>query len=254
MVDGVTQTPSLKQITSIPTDIFNKINVGTAIIRAEEKAFKKLKGRVTSLSAFIPEATQDPVLIFIRNKIDKASSLILLLLNAISKFARTIKTVISDLMEPVINFVKKTLNEERTKITDREIERQRVLLENKTNLDGKIMSTMFGIAARLFWTGATWTNPAGTKFIVLNIGKFSPTMRALNENGSQGYGDELAKGFNSQLQKMSGLAVPLPSTGIVPFSWKGYVPIKATLPTTPAPGSLFDDFDTGGNLPATTFL
>jgi hypothetical protein len=232
LVSGVVQNPSLNDILNLPVDVFNKINAGTAIIRAEQKAFRQLRGRVANLSSFIPQTTQDPVLIFVRDKINKASSIVLLLLNVIAKFARLIGRVISELMKPVVDFVRKTLNDEREKITDQEIERQRVLLENKTNLDGRIVSAMFGLAGRLFWTGATWSNPVGTKFLVINVGRFSPTMKALNENGSQGYGDELAKGFDNQLLKMTGLAIPQPSLGIPPFSWKGYVSIKGTLPTT----------------------
>ena len=253
MASGVVQNPSLKDIVNIPADIFNKINVGTAIVRAEQKAFRQLRGRVKNLSSFIPEATQDPVLIFVREKIDKVSSIVLLLLNVVAKFARAVSNFIGELMKPVIDFVKRTLSEEKNRITEEEIERQRQLIESKINLDGKIMSTMFGVAARLFWTGATWTNSAGTKFVVLNIGRFSPTMKALTVNGSQGYAEELAKGFNNQLAKMTGLAIPQISLGIVPFTWTGYVPLKSPPPTSAGPGSL-DDFDTGGNLPATTFL
>jgi hypothetical protein len=232
MVTGATKNPSLTTIAKIPVDIFHQIDVATAIIRAEQKAFKRFRGRIANLSGFIPQATQDPVLIYIRSKINKASSIVLLLIDGIAKFVKKIVEFISGLMKPITDFIKKTLSEETEKIKAKEIERQKALIESRTNLDGRVMAAMFGLAGRLLWTGATWTNPAGTRFVVANVGRFSPVMKALNQNGSQGYGEELAKGFNNQLQKMAGLAIPLPSTGIVPFSWKGYVPIQGTFPTT----------------------
>ena len=234
ILSGAYKSPDLITLSKLPDQIFGQIDIATALYRAEKKSLAKLRAKVSSLSSFIPAKTQDPGLKFIRRQLNTASSFVLLILNAIRNFFKKIVEFIETLMKPVTDFLKRTLTAEAEKIKDRETERVNALLVRKTNLEGRAMSFMFGLAARLFWTGATWSNPVGTRFVVLNIGRFSPTMKATSENGSQGYGEELAKAFNTQLKKMRGMIVPLPSTGIVPFGFKGYLPKQVPPPIPPS--------------------
>jgi hypothetical protein len=230
VIEGTQETPSISQIATIPLDVFNQTNIATAFVRAEKKAFARLQKRVGNISQFIPQNTSDPILLFVKRSLDKASSILLFLLKVVAKAFKAIADFLSKLIRPISDFVKKTISRETEKLEDEAARRANALLERKTNVDGRVMSLMFGLASRLFWTGTTWSNSAGTRFVVLNVGKFNPIMKASNENGSQGYGDELAAGLNNQLKNMSGLVIPLPAYGIVPFTFRGYVPLQGEPP------------------------
>ncbi len=91
------------------------------------------------------------------------------------------------------------------------------------------MSVMFGLAARLFWTGLSWTNPVGTRFLTTNIGRFTP-IKGQMVGGADAYATEVAKGFGKQLKDMSGLYIPKPDLLILPLSFKGYLPPPAVGP------------------------
>ena len=83
------------------------------------------------------------------------------------------------------------------------------------------MSAALGLAARLFWTGATWQGPTGCTHITFSIGPFKP-IKAVTEDGVVGFVREIANSFNLQLKTMSGLVVPPPNTLIVPIPFIGY--------------------------------
>ncbi len=93
--------------------------------------------------------------------------------------------------------------------------------ERAVNVDAKVMSIAMGLAARLFWTGATWQGNTGTNHLTLNIGPFKP-MKALPEDGVTGLVNELGKNFENQVAAMSGLIIPPANTGIVPIPFQGY--------------------------------
>ena len=95
------------------------------------------------------------------------------------------------------------------------------LKDKLVNIDAKAMGVMFGLAARLFWTGATWTNPVGTTFTVFTIGPFKP-IKGLPKDGAAGIAREIGNSFKLQLLPMTGLATPLPANAIPPFPFVGY--------------------------------
>jgi hypothetical protein len=116
---------------------------------------------------------------------------------------------------------KKKIKEKLEKIkANHELELQRIK-ERAINVDAKVMSIAMGLAARLFWTGATWQGNTGTNHITLTIGPFKP-LKALPEDGVTGLVEELGKSFENQLVAMSGLVIPPANTGIVPIPFQGY--------------------------------
>ena len=240
ILEGVRADPSITTIANIPPTLFGQINIVTSIIAAERRAFLKLRNKIKNLGSFIPPKTTDPGLLFIRGALRKTSSIILLIFNGVSKFFKTLVSFMEKIMDPVFDFVRRVFGEQKDKIVEQERERINTLIERKTNLEGRVMSLMFGLAARLFWTGITWQNAVGTRFLVLNVGSFRPQMKSTSENGAQGYGEELAKGFNNQLRNMTGLVIPVPSTGIVPFTFKGYLPLQAQPPQSLTPAEVPD--------------
>lgn len=223
ILDGAAGSPSIQQIAAIPGQLKTQGDIAYSIITAEKAAFKRLRVKAKGLSSFIPQDTRDPGLLYIRQKLTRVSDIILPILDTISMFFKKIVEFIEELLDPVIAYLKGEAANQKEKLEADVATYAKAKIDSKINIDGKIMTFVFGLASRLFWTGNSWTNQYGTKFIVTNIGNFYPPMEALNENGAQGYAEELAEGFDSQLSRMSGIAIPQPSTGIVPFTWRGYL-------------------------------
>ena len=88
-------------------------------------------------------------------------------------------------------------------------------------LDMAAASALFGLAARLFWTGATWVGSSGSTHLVFNIGLFKK-IEANIEDGASGLIKGMAKGFEAQLTAMLGLITPPANTGIPPIPFSGY--------------------------------
>ena len=223
ILDGARSTPTLQELAAIPGQLKAQGDAIFSIIRAERASFRRLRVKAEGLSSFIPQDTRDPGLLFIRQQLRKVSDLILPILNAIGMFFRKIVEFIEELLDPVISYVRDEVRAQEEKVQADVATYAQAKIDSKLNIDAKIMTFIFGLAGRLFWTGNSWTNQYGTKFIVTSVGKFYPQMQALSENGAQGYAEELGEGFNRQLERMSGIAIPQPSTGIPPFTWTGYL-------------------------------
>lgn len=223
ILSGARSTPTLQELAAIPGQLKSQGDLLYSIIRAEKSAFKRLRVKAEGLSSFIPRDTRDPGLLFLRRKLTQASDLILTILDAIGLFFKKIVEFIEELLDPVIAYLKGEVEKQKEKLQAEAASYAKAKADSKINLDAKIMTFIFGLAGRLFWTGNSWTNQYGTKFVVTNVGKFYPQMQALTENGAQGYAEEMGEGFNRQLERMSGVAIPQISTGIAPFTWHGYL-------------------------------
>jgi len=223
ILDGARSKPTLQELAAIPGQLKAQGDLAYSIIRAEKAAFKRLRVKAAGLGSFIPQDTRDPGLLYLRYKLSKVSDLILPIIDGIGLFFKKIVELIEDLLDPVIAYIKGEAAKQKEKLEQDVAAYAKAKADSRINLDAKIMSFIFGLAGRLFWTGISWTNQYGTKFIVTNVGRFYPQMQALSENGAQGYAEELGEGFNRQLERMSGIAIPPLSTGIAPFTWRGYL-------------------------------
>lgn len=223
ILDGAQSSPNLQELAAIPGQLKTQGDAMYAILNAEKVAFKKLRVKAAGLGDFIPRDTKDSGLLYIRYQLSRASDLILPILDAISMFFKKIMDFIGELLDPVVAYIKEEVKERQEKLQADAATFAKTKADSKINIDAKIMTFVFGLAGRLFWTGNSWTNQYGTKFIVTSVGSFYPPMEALNENGAQGYAEEMGEGFNHQLERMSGIAIPPLSTGIVPFTWHGYL-------------------------------
>lgn len=223
ILDGARSAPTLQELAAIPGQLKAQGDALYSIIRAEKASFKRLRVKAAGLGSFIPQDTKDPGLLYVRYKLSRVSDLILPILDAIGMFFRKIVELIEDILDPVIAYVRGESARQKEKIEQDVASYAKAQADSRINIDAKIMSFIFGLAGRLFWTGISWTNQYGTRFVVSNVGKFYPQMSALSENGAQGYAEELGEGFNRQLERMSGIAIPPLSTGIAPFTWRGYL-------------------------------
>ena len=222
ILEGAAATPSIQQLAAIPGQLKAQGDLVYSIIRAEKAAFKNLRVKAQGLGNFIPRDTRDPGLIYIKSKLTKVSDLIVPILDAISLFFKKIVELIEEMLDPVTSYIKGEVEEQKEKLQADVITYSKAKVDARVNIDAKIMTFVFGLASRLFWTGNSWSNQYGTKFIVTNVGSFYPPMEALNENGAKGYATELGDGFAHQLDRMSGIAIPPLSTGIPPFTWNSY--------------------------------
>lgn len=135
----------------------------------------------------------------------------------VNKFFSWVKKFVKDLLEPL----KTKIEEKRKRLEERAKREAKLIKERNVNTDAIVMTTVFGLAARAFWTGATWVGPTGTQHVALNIGRFTK-MEAKTEDGASGMIREMAKGFEAQLNNMVGLIVPPIPTAIPPISFRGY--------------------------------
>lgn len=227
---------TIKDIIAFPVKGLYQANTMIAIVKAEKKQFLRLRRKATALSGFIPRDTSDPFLLKVKYGLDKASSLLVWLLDWLMKAFKGVFQFIIDQVKDIAYWLKDQVQDLRDKIEEEAKQKIKDETTRKLNLEGRIASLMFGLASRLLWTGANWTNAPGTRFVAINIGKFAPTMVMTNVGGAQSYAEGLANGFNNQLKLMSGLVVPLPSYGIPPFPFTGYLPAKTVPPALEPPG------------------
>jgi hypothetical protein len=239
MIQGDTPV-TVTNILKFPINALYRANTMTAIVKAEKKYFARLRRKAGALSAFIPPDTTDPVLKKIKYGLNKASSLLVWLIDWLMKAFRAILQFVFNLVKDVALWIKDQVNDIKEKVQEDVQDKLRKEANRKLNLEGRIASIMFGTAARLLWTGANWTNIPGTRFVTINIGKFTPTMVMSNAGGAQSFAENLANGFNNQLKLMTGLVIPLPSYGIPPFPFSGYLQAKTLPPDLPPPGPPVD--------------
>ena len=132
------------------------------------------------------------------------------------------ETFVREQIEKLIAHIKKVI--ERTIEKNRVVheEKLKANIKKKVNLDLIGQTIAINLAVQLFWIGSSWQNSVGTSFTTLSI----PPFPLLKVNGTvDGQVDvirELAQNLENQLPNIAGLCIPLPATGIPPFSFKGY--------------------------------
>lgn len=158
----------------------------------------------------------------ISQSLNKQQSFVLLLVRLLvklfKKFIAWIKKNVNSFLKRVEKYLKSKIKKEQTQ-SEKELRRR---ARDRANKDAPLMTMVFGLAARLFWTGATWIGPTQSVHTVLSIGSFAPKMKALTENGASAFVRELAVGFENQLIAMQGVVTPPAITGIPPIQFVGY--------------------------------
>lgn len=224
IITGAAQPLNLQTIAKLPSELRTQANLAYALVKAETNAFKALQGKAKRIGSFIPKGTRDPVLRFVRAELQLGPGhFFTAVLKAIEGFVKRFTDFLAKLLNPALEFLKLKSKEVRENIQSEAVIAANAKIESEVNLDSRIMSFIFGLAAKVFWTGISWTNPVGTKFIVTNVGRFAPVMSALITGTEKTFAEEMAWGFDTQLSKMSGIAIPAPATGIPPFRWQGYM-------------------------------
>lgn len=218
---------TLNDYVNVPLALTEFLNINTSLMKGESLYLKKFKTKIANIQDEIPETTQDPILKFFRDKILKrAGSVVQLFIDLFARGVRFLRRFLKrTIVDPILKTVKQWVDQFKEKQEQRAQENleRRLDKEARRKLDAKLMSSTFGLAARLFWTGFSWKNPVGTTFTVLNIGPFRDII-AEELGSAQGFSEQVGYGFVNQLgSNVRGLAIPNPSTGIPPFTWTGYL-------------------------------
>lgn len=169
----------------------------------------------------ITNAKINSTLLKLKTILKKEDSFVLYALEIVNNFIKDFINLIGNVLSPAVDSISKFIKEKIIK-ENRLYEQLKAQTQKKlVNLDALAMSTAFGLAARLFWTGATWFGPTGVNHVVFNIGLFKPIKARMNDGASK-YVRELAKSYEKQLQIMNGLVIPPPNTLIPPIPFVGY--------------------------------
>lgn len=204
----------------------NDIRVVNVLLALERKYLQKSRQIVkqtVSLAEELKVTKFYPTLLKIKNCLEKNQSFIVLALNLLKKELKKFTAFVTKKIKEAFEEVRKRLQEFRERVQKQQEERVKVIAKREAvvKADALAASIIFGLAARLFWTGATWVGPTGSNHVVFNIGQFLK-IDATIEDGASGFVKQMARGFEAQLTQMSGLIIPPPPTGITPIPFSGY--------------------------------
>lgn len=199
----------------------------TALQQAESKYTKRFLQLISQFEALKNNPSEldsnNSVFKQFFEDVKKNGSIVLTLIKYVKKYViEPSRRYIKEHVQKVVEKIKKKVKQETNKFKERTKVQRQKLKDKLVNVDAIAMSVMFNVATRLFWTGATWTNPAGTTFIVLNIGTFRK-IKALPKDGAAGIAREMGLNFKTQLSVATGQVIPNPATGIPPFPFVGYI-------------------------------
>ncbi len=152
----------------------------------------------------------------------KQSSLVLALVKLVGKLITKLMQWLKTQVGKLLSTLKTALQNKLAKRSKQARKDAAQRVKRKPNKDALGMTIALGIAARAFWTGATWQGPTQSMHTTALIGTFSPTMKAQTEGGASNMFKEMARGFEMQLASMQGFVIPLANTGIAPIPFSGY--------------------------------
>ena len=210
-------------VETIALGVLQDIRIGTKIVELEKKYLRKAKETVkTACDIKELEGTSfGATLEKIKNSLQKNQSFILLGIDLLKKEFQKLITFIKKKVSEVMLHIKNKIKEKKNKQQESAKKEAKNTKDRKVNTDAAIMSVMFGLAARLFWTGATWIGPTGSNHVVITIGSFR-RIKAKSTDGASAMVREMAKSFERQLIGMKGFVNPPAATGIPPLSFNGY--------------------------------
>jgi hypothetical protein len=169
----------------------------------------------------IKNAGVNNTLLSFKKALSKEDSFILFALEVFKTYLKEFSTLVQNKLKDILESLELKIQQQILK-NNKLYERLKLTVQQKlVNLDALAMSAVFGLAARLFWTGATWVGPTGVNHVVFSIGFFKPIKARMNDGGSAMI-KQIANSYQKQLQLMNGLAIPPPNLLIPPIPFVGY--------------------------------
>ena len=208
---------------SLGGTVLQDISVTNTLLNLERKYLQKSR-QIIKTMCDVKQLKNEKILSklnYIKNQLDKNQSFLLIAFAYLKKQLTMFAQFIAKKVRAAAKKILDKLNSKKEK-KQKQIEKDlKKMVENKINPDAIAMSVMFGLAARAYWTGATWVGPTGSTHLTLNIGLFK-IIKAKTEDGASGMIKEVANSFEKQLQSMFGFITPPLNTAIIPISFNGY--------------------------------
>jgi len=209
---------------SLSLGVLDDISTQTQLLHLERKYLVRSREAIKKLCSIkrLQGTKVGKKLVKIKTYLDKNQSFILPALKLLAVelkrfFVFVYEKVIKRALEPIKRIIQRQKERLKARV---QLELDKIK-EKAVNIDAPIMSFTMALAARIFWTGATWQGPTGSTHLVLNIGEFKP-IKAKSTDGASAMIREMAEGFELQLQTMFGLITPPANTGIPPIPFNGY--------------------------------
>lgn len=210
-------------VESLSLDVLQDVHVITKLVELEKKYLRKSR-EVIKTACDIKELEGSKfgsTLLKIKNCLQKNQSFIQLGIDLLKKEFQKLIAFIKKKVSEIIKNIKNKIKEKKAKQQQnikKEVKNEK---DRKVNADAAIMSVVFGLATRLFWTGAQWIGPTGSNHLVITIGSFK-RIKAKSTDGASAMVREIARSFERQLYNMRGFVTPIAATGIPPISFTGY--------------------------------
>lgn len=157
----------------------------------------------------------------IKNNLDKNQSFLLIAFKFLKEQLTIFAKFVTKKVKAAAKKILDKLKEKKEKKQKQATENAKKKAKNRINPEAIAISVMLDLAARSFWTGATWVGNTGSTHTTLNIGIFKK-IKGRTEDGASGLIREIAKSFEGQLNQMVGLITPPPNTAIPPIPFSGY--------------------------------
>ena len=204
-------------------DVLADIHVVTKITDLERRYLQRSREVIKTICDVkqLEGTKMEKLLLKVVTTIDKNQSFLAVAFKWLGEELKKFKLFISKKIKKASKDIKARLAKKRAAIEAQANKELDKIKEKLVNVEAPIMSFTFGLAARLFWTGATWTGPTGTQHTTFNVGIFKP-IKAKSTDGASAMIREMARGFEAQLQLMSGILIPPANTGIPPIPFTGY--------------------------------
>jgi len=209
---------------SLAGSALQDVSAANTIISLERKYLLRSREVVRLLcdTKHIKNIKVKGVLDKVSDSLDKNQSFILLAFKYLKEQLQAFAKFLSKKIQKIAENITIKLNK-RTKDKQEQAKKDlKKITENEVNPDAIAMSIMLGLAARAFWTGASWVGPTGSTHTVINIGSFR-RIKATIADGASGMIREMARSFEGQLQRMFGLVTPPLNTLIPPLPFNGYI-------------------------------
>ena len=154
--------------------------------------------------------------------LDGSGSFVLALIEMIIKLVNDLKAWVKKKIDGWIKRQKEKLKERKARIIEENDAEIQKIKKSVVNVDAVIQQATFGIAAMLYWTGASWTNSVGTQFTMVTIGPYPKLLKVGAKDGLEAVIREIAGHFQKQLDSSFGIVLPPAAYGIPPFTFSGY--------------------------------
>ncbi len=210
----------IDKLNLLSVDAITSVVITNRLLAIERKYLQKAKIAINTLTQV--DGLDNAKLQRLSTCLNKQQSLILYLVEWISQEVREFNAF---LKREVTDFIKtKQIEiESRNKRVKKQSQEnlKTIAFKQTSGLQNILFSATLGLAARSFWTGASWVGPTGSTHTTISVGVFTP-IKAKPIDGPSVFVKDISKGFQRQLKALTGFVTPPAPTLIPPIPFVGY--------------------------------